>query len=303
MFSEFHIRRDASYLAPAPMDIKDIYYKPDLNIHEVIHRYFKACPLHQSDSRIGYIVLNDSEHFYLNQHDQIKLSNVDIAALQAGFPDLYQHIYLHQQATDAISFKITSTSWDNDKLDDNWKRDYLSRSLYLAAILIKVDEPQTRNLLPPYRRESSQHQEFELNQPSTSTALVNIRSPSRSYSAEHPWQDQQPGHQQLTSVWSDIDQWTSEQQCSQPRQPLQPRHHLVEGTSPHRNLLPGHVAHCEIARAGYIDIKDNCSDIKCRYLDADNQHRPFQGSYNHHQAQRRHGHRLTSEGTAFAKKT
>ena len=69
---------------------------------------------------------------------------------------------------DAINFKITSTLLlgANAKLDDNWKKDCLSRSQNLVAILIKVDkvdEPRKRNLLRPYRRESSQHQEFEFN--------------------------------------------------------------------------------------------------------------------------------------------
>ena len=29
--------------------------------------------------------------------------------MQQGFPNLYQHIHLHQQATDAINFKIISS--------------------------------------------------------------------------------------------------------------------------------------------------------------------------------------------------
>ena len=41
--------------------------------------------------------------------------------------------------------------------------------------MIKVDEPRTRNFLRPYRRESSQHQEFELNQP-TSVPPLHVHS-------------------------------------------------------------------------------------------------------------------------------
>ena len=51
----------------------------------------------------------------------------------------------------------------------------LGQKLYLAAIAIQVDEPRTRNVLRPYRRDSSQHQEFELNQP-TSTPPLHVPS-------------------------------------------------------------------------------------------------------------------------------
>ena len=64
MFSEFHIKRDATYLAPASMDTKDVYnrfgepiIKPDLNIEQVITEYFRACPSCQNDHKIAYIVL------------------------------------------------------------------------------------------------------------------------------------------------------------------------------------------------------------------------------------------------------
>ena len=175
------------------------------------------------------------------------------------------------------------------------------------AILIKVDEPRTRNLLRPYKRESSQHHEFELNQPtslpllhipSMGQHLVTIRGPTGQNVLAKV---NKPSHQhcQLTSVRSDIDQWTSEQQYSQPCQPLQPRHHLVEGTSPHRCLLPSHVAYREVARAGlYIYFKDDwCGIIELNYVDIDDQHHVLQRSYRHHQVQqRRHGRRLTSDG-------
>ena len=63
----------------------------------------------------------------------------------------------------------------NDKIDNSWKKEYLGKNLYLAAMAIKVDEPRTRNLLHPYRRESSQHPEFELNQP-TSVPPLHVHS-------------------------------------------------------------------------------------------------------------------------------
>ena len=306
MFSELHIKRDASYIAPASMDIKDIYnrfeepiVKPSLNIEEVIHKYFRACPPHQSDSNIGYIVFNDVELHYVEDQDKVQLPNID-TALQAGCPHLCQHIHLHQQATDAIKLKITSTLLLglNDKVDNNWKRDYPSRTQYLVAILIKVDEPQTSNLLRPSKRESSQHQEFELNKPtlvpplhinSIGQHLITIKGPTaQNFFDKINNQAISRSH----SVRSDIDQRTSD---SQPRQPLQPRHHLVEGTSPHRGLLPAHVARREVAGANYIDIKDDWWDIKHRYLNPDSQHRALQRSNRHHQVQRQHGHRLTSE--------
>ena len=104
VFSEFHIKRDASYLAPASVDIKDIYNrieKPilrptDLNLEEVILRYFRACPPHQNDSRIGYIVLTDAKLHHVEDNDRVQLTNVD-AALQAGYLNLCQHIHLHHQ--------------------------------------------------------------------------------------------------------------------------------------------------------------------------------------------------------------
>ena len=61
-FSEFRIQRDANYVALASMNIKHIYnrfeepiIKPDLNIEEIIHKYFRACLPHQHRSKIGYI--------------------------------------------------------------------------------------------------------------------------------------------------------------------------------------------------------------------------------------------------------
>ena len=44
-----------------------------------------------------------------------------------------------------------------------------------SGVNIMVDEPRTRNILRPYRRDSSQHQEFELNQP-TSTPPLHVPS-------------------------------------------------------------------------------------------------------------------------------
>ena len=95
MFSEFHIKRDATDLAPPSMDIKGIYnkfeepsIKPDLNIKQVIAQYFRACSTSQNDHKIAYIVLYDSERFLLNQHDRIRLTNID-PLLQAGYPNLY----------------------------------------------------------------------------------------------------------------------------------------------------------------------------------------------------------------------
>ena len=170
-FSEFHIKRDATYVAPPSMDIKEIYNRleepvlqPDWNLEDIILRYFRACPLHQNDSKMGYIVLTEKEDNHLYDNDEIKLTNVNIA-MQYGYPNLYQHIHLHQQATDAINVKITScvVVGSNEKVDINWKKDCLGQNLYLIAILIEVDEPRTRNILHPHRRDSSQHQEFELN--------------------------------------------------------------------------------------------------------------------------------------------
>ena len=119
------------------------------------------------------------------------MTNVDIA-MTHGYPNLYQHIHIHQQATDAINFKVTSCILlgSNDKIDINWTRDYLGQRTYLVAIAIQADEPRTRNILRPYRRNSSQHQELELNQPrstpplhapSIGNFLVILRGPTSQY--------------------------------------------------------------------------------------------------------------------------
>ena len=197
--SEFHIKGDASYIAPASMDIKDIYNKfdettwntSDLSLNDLNLRYFRSCPLHRNDGKIGYIVLTEKGYQHLWDNDEIKMTNVDIA-VSHGYPNLYQHIRIHQQSTDAINFKITSCILvgSNDKIDINWKREYLGERLFLIAINIMVDEPKTRNILRPYRRDSSQHQEFELNQPtstptphvpSISNVLVILRGPTGQY--------------------------------------------------------------------------------------------------------------------------
>ena len=85
-FSEFHIRRDATYIAPPSMDIKDIYNKfdepilqPDWNLEDIILRCFRACPLHQNDVKIGYVVLTEKEYYHLYDSDEIKLTNVDMS--------------------------------------------------------------------------------------------------------------------------------------------------------------------------------------------------------------------------------
>ena len=174
--SEFHIKRDASYIAPASMDIKEIYNKfeettwdaANLSLGDIILRYFRSCLVHRNDTKIGYIVLSEKEYQRLWDNDEIKMTNVDIP-MSRGYPNLYQHIHIHQQATDAINFKITSCILlgSNDKIDINWKRDYLAQRLYLIVINIAADEPRTRNILRSYRRDSSQHQEFKLNQPTS----------------------------------------------------------------------------------------------------------------------------------------
>ena len=166
------------------MDIKDIYngfeeptfYNSDLTLNDIIGTYFRACPLHRNDTKIGYIVLNEKEYKHLWDNDEIKLTNVDIP-MSHGYPNLYQHIHIHQQATDAINFKITSSILlgSNDKIDINWKRDYFAQKLYLVVLAIMVDEHRTRNILRPYRRDSNQHQELELNQP-TSTPPLHVPS-------------------------------------------------------------------------------------------------------------------------------
>ena len=182
--SEFHIRKDATYIAPASMDIKDIYNKfeeptfdtTDLSLEDIILKYFRACPLHRNDTKIGYIVLNEKEiPTSLGQRrDQVdQRRHRDDTWLPEPLP-AHPHPsagYRCRQLTDYLMHLVGI----NDKIDINWKKDYFGQKLYLIAIPIKVDEPRTRNILRPYRRDSSQHQELELNQP-TSTPPLHVPS-------------------------------------------------------------------------------------------------------------------------------
>ena len=91
IFSEFHIERDSSYLAPPSTDILDIdnlFSTPvvDANIDmgQLIVQYLRQCPPHQSDQRIAYIVLCSDEWRQLEATGHIQLSNID-PLMQQGF--------------------------------------------------------------------------------------------------------------------------------------------------------------------------------------------------------------------------
>ena len=268
---------------------------PDWNLEDIILRYFRACPLHQNDSKTGYIVLTEKEYNHLYDNDEIKLTNVDIA-MQHGYPNLYQHIHLHQQATDAINFKITSCVLvgSNDKVDINWKKEYLGQNLYLLAILIKVDEPRTRAILRPHRRDSSQHQEFELNQPtstpplqiqSVGQQLVVLRGPTAQYifvKIDHPAIISSHVFDQTLIQDLSTPTHVRSSVCARAMQ-TGARH---KGTSPHPHVFSSHKEHREVAGRGYIDIKDIGKVISyIEHVYADYQHHALQRSYDHHQLQ------------------
>ena len=225
--------------------------------------------------------------------------------------NLYQHIHLHQQATGAINFKITSCLLLGAKWQDQRQ---LQGRVPTSEPLPPL--PSWSRLMNPRDKEhpaSTQERVITTSrvwaQPADiSTSVVHqhrwahLGLHRRAYRQEHLWEDPQPTDQQYTSVWSDINQWASQQQCSQPRQPLQPRDRLAHGTSPHCRLLPAHVAHrqvTQVAGAGYIGSKDNNCYI---WFEArqrfDNQHHPLERCHHHHQAQRQNGSRLTSEDTS-----
>ena len=101
------------------MDIKDIYNRfdepvllPELELEDIILRYFRACPLHQNDSKVAYIVLTENEYNHLYDNDEIKLTNVDIA-LQAGYPQLLPAYPLTSAGNrcDQLQDHIMCTSW------------------------------------------------------------------------------------------------------------------------------------------------------------------------------------------------
>ena len=280
------------------MDIKDIYNKfeeptfpLDLNLEDYILRYFRACLLHQNDANIAYIVLTEKEYKHLWDNDEIRLTNVDIA-MTHGYPNLYQHIHLHH----AINFKITSCILlgSNDKIDSHWKKDYFGQSLYLVAIAIKADEPRTRNILRPYRRDSSQHQELELNQPTSTpplhapsigNVLVILRGPTSQYiydKVNHPG-----------IVSSHVFDQTAISR------PLNSHAHSLINlcaydkiwSKAHRHIhmyFPSHDEHCEVAGGSYVkfNIEDIGQDIgSIRYFYIDNQHHAQQGSHDYNQVQ------------------
>ena len=186
------------------MDIKDIYngfeeptfYNSDLTLNDIIGSYFRACPLHRNDTKIGYIVLSEKEYKHLWDNDEIKLTNVDIP-MTHGYPNLYQHISRLQ--TPSTSRSHQASCWaQTTRLTSTGRETTSHRNPYLVAITIMADEPRTRNILRPYSRDSSQHQEFELNQPtstpplhapSTGNVLVILRGPTSQYiydKVDHP---------------------------------------------------------------------------------------------------------------------
>ena len=78
MFSEFHIKRDATYLAAPSADIKKIHNEfftpildPSCNTFETIGAYFRACPPRQNDPKIAYIVIYEDKLRYLESHNKI----------------------------------------------------------------------------------------------------------------------------------------------------------------------------------------------------------------------------------------
>ena len=113
----------------------------NIDVDQLITQSFRKCPPHQSDQRFAYIVLCSDEWTHLEATGHIQLSNIDLL-MQQRSPDLYQHIHLHQQATDAINFKITSSLLlaANCKISDNLKETVLQQQLYLLCILAKTDE-------------------------------------------------------------------------------------------------------------------------------------------------------------------
>ena len=217
-----------------------------------------------------------------------------------AIPNLYQHIHIHQQATDAINFKITSgiLLGSNAKIDINWKRDYFAQKLYLVVIAILVDEPQTRNILRPYRRDSSQHQEFELNQPTSTpplrvlligNTLVILRGPTSQYiydKVNHPG-----------IVSSHVFDQTAISR------PLNSHAHSLISLRAHDTIWSKAHRHIQMYFPHMMNIikwQEEATSTTSRtigqdfrhieHFDIDHEHHAQQGSYNHHQVQRRQRH-------------
>ena len=195
----------------------------------------------------------------------------------------------------------------NDKIDINWKKEYLGHRLFLVAINIAVDEPRTRNISRPYRRESSQHQEFELNQPASTpplhvpsigNVLVILRGPTGQYIFD------KVNHPGIVSSHVFDQTAISGPLNSHAHSLISLCAHDTIWSEAHRHIqvsiLPSHAQHRQVARGSYIrDIKDNWEDFEYIEHNADHEHHAQQRSYNHNQVQRRqHGRRLTSSSTS-----
>ena len=122
--SKFHAKMDSNYLAPPSSDIQDVYdnfetpiMDANIDLDQLILQHPRQRLPHQFGQRIAYIGLCSEEWKHLESARHIQHSNIDFL-MQQGFPNLYQHIHLHQQATDAINFKITFSLFlgANDKI-------------------------------------------------------------------------------------------------------------------------------------------------------------------------------------------
>ena len=306
MFSAFHIKRDATYLAPPSVDIKDIYNQsftpildPNLDTFEAIGKYFRACPHHQSDQKNAYFVLYDDEFRYLESHNKIQLTNVD-PLLQAGYPSLYQHIHLHQQTTDTINFRITSSLLlgANDKIEGqlqgrvptttappettSWPSGSRQMSLGQSTSYIHTEgghhniKTLSSTSLQPYNRCTSVRLGTSWASSKGRQASTFSRKRTTHRSAAHICLIKHPSVDLSTATFTAS--WTSST-----------RNHLEQGTSSHQCLLPSRDAHRQVARAGSTDIReDNDGYIRFEYIDIDNQHHPLKTNHHHRQVQWRH---------------
>ena len=241
---------------------------------------------------IAYIVLclDEFRHFEATSH--IHPSNVS-QLMQHGFLNLYQHIQLHLQAADAINFKITSSLLlrANDKFPTTSRRRSYHNSSTSCASWSRQMNLRHIKFYVHTQRESSQHQEFELNQP-TSVQPMSINDIGRALcviegpSAKHIFKKLHAPEISSSRLFDHPSiSGPSSQQCAQLGQARQPRHHLVKSTLSHLYLLPAHIHIIKWQEQAASISEKTLMGTSVSGASTDNQHHPLQRSDDHHQVQ------------------
>ena len=231
------------------VDIKDIYNQfftqildPSLNLEETIGAYFRACPPHQHDQKIAYIVHYDDEFHYLesqeNTADQHRPSTSGWIPEPLPAHSSTSASYRRDQLQDHIESASwrqrpdwgqlqgrvpTSTALPRCHLDQDWGTSDKEHPTSIQKGVVTTSRVWAQ---PAYTSTAAAHQ----------WDWACLEHHWRADRQVHLQEGAQPTDQQYTSVWPNLHQWTSQQQRSQPREPHQPRDHLDQGRSSHQRL-------------------------------------------------------------------